>query len=101
MQDRRVDDHKILDSISEIKTDIAKVVTLVEERNTSAILFRAEVREDFKEIKGYCAVRQESKLRMWLAIVGIIVMGIFSLGAAHNQINEHTKKIDKLEQKNE
>lgn len=96
--ERREDYPKILDKISNIEVNISKIATLVEERNSTALLWRAEVCSKFKEIKDHCAVRQASKLRMWVAIGAVVISGLFGIGSAYKQIEINTERLNKLEQ---
>ena len=50
MTERREDYPKILDAIESIRTDIAKVVTQVEERNNSALQWRSDVCKKFDKV---------------------------------------------------
>ena len=64
MEERRADYPRILDAVNEIKTDMAKVATLVEERNQSALQWRGDVCKKFDRIFTWldslpCKERQE------------------------------------------
>jgi hypothetical protein len=96
-EERRTDYPKILETITEIKIDLAKVVALTEERNNSALLWRTEVCKKFEGIKSYCALRQEHKQRVWLAIIGVVIVGLVGWGEVKRQVDINTKDIDMLE----
>lgn len=100
-EERRQDYPKILDSITEIKVDIAKVVTLVEERNCSALVWRAEVCKKFEGINKYCQSRQSSKVKTWIGIglAFTIPMLTFAVtwGETRRQVDVDKDKLVKME----
>ena len=49
-QERRGDYPKILETLSDIKAEMAKIAAMVEERNTTALLWRGDVCKKFDKI---------------------------------------------------
>jgi hypothetical protein len=112
MEERRQDYPAILDRLEDlkegqdsireeqanVKIELAKVATQVEERNRTAIEWREGVCKKFTDMKTYCYARQESKTKIWIAIIAIIAGGLISWGETHRQVVMDTERITRLEQ---
>ncbi len=98
MEERRADYPNLIEKLDAIKTEVTRIATQVEERNTTAILWRNEVCGKFKEMKGYCQTRQDSKAKIWIAIITIIASGLIGVGTAYQQIKINSERLTRLEE---
>lgn len=90
MEERRQDYPKILDKLDDIKAELIRIVTVVEERNTTALQWRGDVCKKFDKIFGWlenlpCKERLEKhkSSQLTLTLIWGAIGIVFALLAVH------------------